>query len=178
MRLFLQMFELEQLRGSPGKSIALQTKTGRDIANERGLELSEQHRQRFAYMLEKYAKWQERCPPDGGYNCAGHVWASRRTCIYEEHDWQLILNEDGYHETASPIPGDLVIYVDATNGILHIGRIMEMRPGVGDASSQIPWVVSKWGDTTGEVYHWCYDHHFVDAGFNVTCQFWTDRQKS
>jgi hypothetical protein len=171
------MFELLRLHGSSGGSIALQTRKGRDIPNELGLELTPQHHSRYDLLLKRAGRnWQLRRSPSGGYNCAGHVWASRRTCVYEV-DWKNILDDDGYRRTDHPVADDLVLYVERNYGILHIGRIVEMRQGLTAESSRIAWVVSKWNNWSGEVCHFVLDHPWGDEGFDVTLQFWTDRSE-
>ncbi len=173
------MFELQQLQGMPSPGIALQTRTGRDIGNVLGLELNETHLQRDELFLKTYGgRWKSRRPPSGGYNCAGHVWASRRTCIYEESDWKDILIDDGYRRTTTPVPDDVVLYVDPDEGILHIARVLSFEYITKD-SRPIPWVVSKWGDAGRETCHLVDDHPFnaSEFGFEVTTQYWTDRPK-
>ncbi len=176
MGLFNNMFEAQRLLGNSDKGIALQTRTGRDIRNSLGLELTEHHYRRYELLLKKHGhNWQRRKPPAGGYNCAGHVWASRRTCIYEESDWRMILSDDGFRKTLEPFPDDLVIYIEKESGILHIGRVVELKGGVTEESRRIPWVVSKWDDRSGEVFHFDKDHPFRSFGFDVTIEYWTDR---
>lgn len=172
------MFELQRLRGPRDRGIALQTRTGRDIPNSLGVELAERHYRLYEKLLSRHGRnWQQRRPPCGGYNCAGHVWASRRACIYEESDWWMILSEDGFRKTREPVPDDLVLYVEKEQGILHIGRVVALRSGVAQGSRRIPWVVSKWSDASGEVCHFEHDHPFHDLnlGFDVTIEYWTDR---
>jgi hypothetical protein len=169
------MFELQRLQGHE-EGIALQTRTGRDIRNSLGLQLTEQHIRRYDGLLSKYGRnWEQRRSPSGSYNCAGHVWASRRTCIYEESDWRMILLEDGYRLTRNPVADDLVVYVERDQGILHVARVLEVRTGLTDESPRIPWAVSKWSDVSGEACHSVYDHPYRDFGFFVTIEFWTDR---
>lgn len=170
------MFELERFRGSGDQGIALQTRTGRDIRNSLGVALSEIHLRRYEALMTKHGRnWQQRRVPSGDYNCAGHVWASRRTCIYEEADWRMILAEDGYRATQEPVSDDLIVYVESEQGILHIGRVVELRQGVSQESRRIPWVVSKWSDVSGEVCHFEHDHPYEEFGFVVSIEYWTDR---
>ncbi|MGM0489891.1 MAG: hypothetical protein ACQESR_24440 [Planctomycetota bacterium] len=171
------MFELERLQGTGDHGIALQTRTGRDITNSVGVELSELHLRRYEALLKRCGQnWRKRRIPSGEYNCAGHVWASRRTCIYEEEDWRMIFREDGFRITEEPVPDDLVVYIGRENeGILHIGRVVELREGMTQESPRIAWVVSKWSDVTGEVFHFEHDHPFKAFGFIVSIEYWTDR---
>lgn len=168
------MFEFERLLGPDEGGIALQTRLGSDIANSKVSEISQQRQQSYTALVEKYGQnWQQRKPPTPEYNCAGHVWASRRTCIYDEDAWQLILREDGYRRTHHPLPDDLVVYRERRHGILHIARVVELRPGIG--AKLIAWVVSKLGDWTGEVMHFEHDVPYQSQGFDVKLEYWTDR---
>ncbi|MEQ8790360.1 MAG: hypothetical protein RIC55_28960 [Pirellulaceae bacterium] len=173
------MFEFQHLSGIPPEGIALQTRRGRDIRNSLGLVLTERHFRLFELLRQKHgANWELRKPPSGEYNCAGHVWASRRVCIYEEADWRWILADDGYRQAFSPVADDLVVYVEREQGILHIGRVLELRAGLVQGAARIPWVVSKWSDVAGEACHYVHDHPFRDFGFMVSIEYWTDRPAS
>jgi len=128
-------------------------------------------------LLDKFGRnWKQRKPATGGYNCAGHVWASRRTAILEPEAWRLILMDDGYRrlpDSEEPSPGDLVLYVDRRdNGFLHVGEILELRESIG---RRAPWVLSKWNSTSGEVMHYVHDVPFR-MQFDVRCEYWSDRQ--
>lgn len=171
-----RMFELQKLQGDGERAISVQTRKGSDVRNSLGLDLTESHRRRYDLLLSRYGQnWQIRRPPSGCYNCAGHVWASRRTCIYEAEDWQLILADDGYRRTNEPVADDLILYVEKDQGILHIGRVLEVRAGITAGSRRIPWVLSKWNDWSGEVCHFEQDHPLRMPGFTVTIEYWTDR---
>jgi hypothetical protein len=170
------MFELQKLQGPSERGIALQTRAGRDIANSQGADLAEIHRARYAAFLRRYGNnWKQRRSPTGCYNCAGHIWASRRTCIYEETELQAILGDDGYRRTQHPTPDDVALYRDPNVGILHVARIVELRHGITRDSRRIPWLVSKWDNWTGEVLHFEHDHPYRSQGFSVTIEYWTDR---
>ena len=170
------MFELQRLQGTPTPGIVLQTRLGTNIQNSLGLTISETHVRRFELLVRKYGdRWKQRRPPSGAYNCAGHIWASRRTCIYEPADWQRILADDGYRLTMSPMADDIVIYSDQDQEILHIARVLELRPGIAEESPVIPWIVSKWNDWSGESFHFVYDHPLGQQGFDVSIAYWTDR---
>lgn len=173
------MFELIQLLGSGERGIALQTRLGRDIPNTVGAAITAQHQRRFQLLLERRGKgWKVRKDPAAGYDCPGHVWASRRTSIYDlEPAWSMILADDGYRQTRHPQPDDLVFYLAAEGALLHIGRIVEVQQGVSPQSPGIPWVVSKWADWTGEVLHNVFQHPYRPPDFDVAIQYWTDRPK-
>ncbi len=125
-----------------------------------------------------------------GYNCAGHVWASRRTVILAgEADAviHMILADDGYRLLPleeGAIQGDLVLYWNVTTGgrrtWLHVGVMSELRenqraaddvPGIVDG--RIPWVLSKWNHCTGEWLHRYNDVPYKTDGLLI--EFWTDR---
>jgi hypothetical protein len=89
--------------------------------------------------------------------------------------WSLIRGDDDYRQTTRPVVDDLVFYVARESGFLHVGRIVELRPGVTSESPPIPWAVSKWSDWTGEIFHSVFDHPYQHPDDDVTIQFWTDR---
>lgn len=174
------MFEREKLLGSTERSIVVQTHLGHSIRNVIGPPVGEYDRRQFELLVARYGRyWERRKPPVGVYNCAGHVWASRRTAIYDETEWRVVLRDDGYRRvqlTELPLPEDLAVYIDSTNGeVLHVGRIVVMRPGLAEGSPPIPWVVSKWKDTSGEVVHNVHDVPYAGQGFSVSIEYWTDR---
>lgn len=140
-------------------------------------------RQRYRALLDKYGqRWTKRKPATGIYNCAGHVWASRRTSILDPQDWQVILRDDDYrllNESEAPVPGDLVLYLDQANReALHVGRILGLSPGVASGAQEIPWVLSKWNSTSGEVMHSVHDVPYHSQGIPVAVEYWTDRPLS
>jgi hypothetical protein len=73
------------------------------------------------------------------------------------------------------VPDDLAVYIEKDQGILHLGRVVELRSGLIDESRRIPWIVSKWSDVSGEVCHFEHDHPLREFGFIVTIEYWTDR---
>ncbi len=173
------MFEEARMLGSTERSIVLQTHRGRDVKNLIELEPGPAERRKYERLLQQYGTfWVPRKPSTGLYNCAGHVWASRRTGIFENGEWTKILEDDGYRQLPTgkgPQPGDLVIHRDAQLGFLHVAMILELRPGVTDASPRIPWVLSKWDSTSGEVLHHFQDVPFGKQGFVLVVECWTDR---
>jgi hypothetical protein len=103
------------------------------------------------------------------------VWASRRTAICELEAWRFILMDDEYRrlsDSEEPSPGDLVLYVDRQdNGFLHVGQILELREWTG---RRVPWVLSKWNSTSGEVMHYVHDVP-IRVQFDVRWEYWSDR---
>ena len=91
------MFEELKLLGPTESSIVVQTRKGTPIENLVELEPGEPEGRRYQLLLQRFGQsWKERKPACGVYNCAGHVWASRRTSVLKSEAWQTILEEDGY----------------------------------------------------------------------------------
>ena len=95
--------------------------------------------------------------PVNGYNCYGHVFASRRTALYNltADDVEGILREDGYEEVRADADircDDVVVYCDAC-GPTHVGVITRL-----DQARQMPIVLSKFDDCSGEYEHPVDDH--------------------
>ena len=168
------MFELQRLALGGGRELALETRKARRVENEVQCEPSLKHVRDFDRLVQKH-QWDVRRPPCGVYNCGGHVWASRRTGIMEDAEWDKIKDDDGYRELSNgttPKTGDLVVYRDRQRRTyIHVAEVVELRPLSG-SSSTVPWVLSKLGACGGEVLHSCYNfpRELVDE---IT--FWTDR---
>lgn len=170
------MFELQRLSNGERRGIALATKLGTQIENEIAPSPTEQHRLRFAALMQKHPTWRLRKAPVGGYNCFGHVWASRRTAIYDLAVVRLILAEDGYRITQHPEVDDLVLMVEGSD-VFHVGRVAQLK-SIAPGSTPVPWMVSKLDDWGGEVIHSAYDHPYDESqGFRIEIQFWTDRSQ-
>ena len=174
------MFEEVRLFGPTERSIVVQTRKGTDVHNVIEPAPGFQQLQFYRALLDRYgSNWEQRKPATGVYNCAGHVWASRRTALLEPVEWRLILDEDDYRRVEKDerkAPGDLVLYVDeASDEILHVARILQLRPGVAPDAEQIPWVLSKWDSKSGEVMHSAYDVPYQNQGIPCRMEYWTDR---
>jgi hypothetical protein len=174
------MFEEIRLLGPTERSIIVQTREGTSIENLVELAPAETEQRRYSLLLERFgAHWRERTPATGFYNCAGHVWASRRTAILKPECWQIILKEDGYRSlpaAETPVTGDLVLYADAKGGeYIHVGMVMDTREGILPGSPTIPWVLSKWNSTSGEVMHYVGDVPYGKQGIPTKTEYWTDR---
>jgi hypothetical protein len=174
------MFEEFKLLGTTERSIVVQTRKGTPIDNLVEIEPGELELRRYQLFLRKFGQnWKERKPAVGVYNCAGHVWASRRTSILADDVWQIILREDGYRSlsgTELPVAGDLVLYVDGDNGkYLHVGMILELVDGVTRESRKIPKVLSKLNSAFGEVVHNERDVPYDKQGISAKIEYWTDR---
>ncbi len=174
------MFEELKLLGATERSIVVQTRKGTPIDNLVEIEPGEPERRRYRLLLEKFGRnWEERKPATGVYNCAGQVWASRRTSILSEGAWHTILTEDGYRhlrDVETPAAGDLVLYAsEDVGGYLHVGMILKVQDGISRESPRIPWILSKWNSTSGEVMHHAHDvpYDMQKMPFRIEC--WTDR---
>jgi hypothetical protein len=161
----------------------------RHIPNEILPEPQESERRKLDLLHTLYgARWEARKPHTSGYNCAGHVWASRRTSILEESAIQMILGDDGCRTLRpgeSVVQGDLVLYWNRTTGgqesWLHVGVVSELRREIMtdadmpviQSGGRVPWILSKWS-----VFHGEWLHRYNDAPYKwdgVRIEFWTDR---
>ncbi len=173
------MFDDLYIRSSAEPSIVVNTHKGTELANV--IEATPSHMDRMKYQrwFERHGQqWQSRKPVTGIYNCAGHVWANRRTSLTEHRQWRTILDEDSYIRTDSPVADDIVLYVDEDNDdIIHVARVAELREGITPESEKIPWVVSKWGPISGEAMHFAHDVPYQQEGYRYSVQYWTDRPR-
>jgi hypothetical protein len=175
------LFEGATLLGSAAKRLPLATRAGNDIPNEIVPDPDSVERWKLDHFVKLYgARWEPRKPHGGIYNCAGHVWASRRTAILEEDAVGLILADDGYRPLGSGetvFQGDLVLYWgkvgEGRETFLHVAMVCEIREGPG--SVRFPWVLSKWGATSGEWLHRYDDVPYERQGFSPRIEFRTDR---
>jgi hypothetical protein len=174
------MFEEQTLLGPTTRSIVLQTHLANDIKNEIALEPDERKLKLCALERSKHPGWTDRKEPCGVYNCVGHVWACRRTAVFEDLDPQVlrILDDDGYGPLDGPqeplAHGDIVTYWDSAKshkGFWHVGIVFELR-AIAGSQRQIPWILSKWDSASGEVLH-----HWRDCPFanEIEAEFWTER---
>lgn len=144
-------------------AIALATHLGTDITNETCSPAVKADQRSGRARAE--ARFSERFvrvrPPIAGYNCFGHVFAARRTILYDA-DVELILVEDGFAEIAKRdmAPDDVVVYAD-DRGPIHVAKVLRREPRVvqaGGSSGHIEWkVLSKFDDVSGEYEHWIDD---------------------
>ena len=179
------MFESILLAGPQSRSIVLQTHLGTDIQNEIALHPVPEHAQaKFDRLHNQHPNWQLRKPATGIYNCFGHVWASRRTAVYDNFDEYVlkVRNDDGYRVIdwrgeESPCPGDVACYweqIDPYQNCFHVGRVVQLV-----AQAKLPpavFVLSKWDDTAGEVVHQATD--YPKSFGNSRLEYWTDRPAS
>ena len=176
------MFRGVLFLGSTEKSIVVETRKGRRISNEMAPEPGFREREIYRKALKTHVGpvWRERKPATGGYNCAGHVWASRRTALYDSAEWQLILEDDGYAilpGSESAVLGDLALYVRQDNNeIWHVAQFIDLLPLLIEGSNE-PWLLSKLNDRSGEVMHFaCYlGSYYKTLGYETKIEYWTDR---
>ena len=168
------MFEGIGALSSRPISIRLDTRAGNSIENEQSLPTDENTKSKFGAILQKHSSWQVRKACCGIYNCFGHVWASRRTSIYESDEVWKILADDQYRKIPSSdvLQGDVALYLhEGTKEIWHAATVIEIK-SIHGTTGKVPWVLSKWGDAMAEVFHPLEDVH---ASFPYTVQIWTDR---
>ena len=149
-------FDGAMLLGSAKVELRLDTRQGHPIPNEVIPPPDQEELRKADLFVRMHGKdWVPRKPHLGVYNCAGHVWASRRTAILEEDAVRLILADDNcrvLRENEGVLPGDLVLYWGQVGTddetFLHVGMVCDVRVAVG--SVRMTWVLSKWGSTIGE----------------------------
>lgn len=164
--------------GVPTWSIALATHLGTEIANET-TEPTLVANQLTIRKERQFDKFTRRRGPIAGYNCFGLAFANRRTSLYflEGIDVEGVLAEDGFGEVKEPdLPcvGDIVIYSDE-RGPRHVGTIIRIERIAGIVLStaeaalpsrgEVPIVLSKFGDQTGEYEHPMWETGWDAAGF-------------
>lgn len=170
------MFSEIPILGTKPRPIPLATRLGTPIDNEPGVALNDDAREKNARILQHFT--QNWIPRTGmhisGYNCAGHVWASRRAAVYEFGQLPTILNDDGYcklQDLEKPLPGDLALYRHPDDKIIHVGEVLRTE---GDRPFTAI-ILSKWDDTSGEYMHSAWDvpfrRHFPDCKL----EYWTER---
>lgn len=173
------MFDVQKLIGQNRQSLRLDTRTGQHIKNEIAPPPTQQLLDREEKLFNKFgAKWTKRIGPYGIYNCAGLVWASRRTAIYDDPEWDKIYQDDEYRELNSselPMPGDLAIYSQSEVGYIHVGQVLSLEPGLSPKGRPIPKILSKWSDVSGEYIHFPRDVPFRVHFSDFQLKYWTDR---
>jgi hypothetical protein len=176
------------LLSQPARQLALQAANGHVIANTVLPATTVADARKFELLVDAARRrghpWEVRKPATGGYNCAGHVFATRRTAIFEgkegepfEAHVRLILTWDGYRLTEQPLPGDVVLYwMDRQRTeLLHVAVVCEVRRLHGGIGAGAPHVLSKWDGGSGECLH--HVRHVPSATFgeDFDVQYWTDR---
>jgi hypothetical protein len=173
------------LGGTPETEFPLHTRRQSRIPNSQALPGGDPSS--WARLLSRYDELglEVRKAACGTYNCAGHVWASRRTAIHESSAYELILRDDEYRRVQpgeAPQIGDLALYrLQGEARILHVGIVAEFRRvpaqlGVAAARS-VPWVLSKWADWGGEVFHHV-ERVPLPSALPFEIEYWTDRERT
>jgi hypothetical protein len=178
----IAMFEDLKFRATPRREIVVETARGTRLRNFVSPPADFHAQQRQTSLVARMGiGWTERKGPTGGYNCAGMVWASRRTCLTEPDDWRIVLEEDGYRrllQSEAPQVGDVAVYVSTVAlEIMHVARVVELRrltTGSSAAGAAVPWLLSKWDNQLGESFHHP-QHVHLNGGEPFELQFWTDR---
>lgn len=172
------MFDNISLIGTKPPAIVLQTRRGADINNSQSLPPDEPSIRKDHHLASQHPYWELRRQAYGLCNCAGVVWGNRRTAIYEQTEWELILKDDGYrrfsHTQRDPLsPGDLVLYrMQNSDKFLHVGMIIKLVEGLSEPS---PFLISKWNDCSREVVHQLHDVPQQYRSFGYQVEYWTDR---
>lgn len=179
------MFEEIRIGGTPVSGIALQTRRRSDIPNSIAPDPSDYDLRVLGRIRERHRDWIERKAPCGVYNCAGHVWASRRTEIFESDWYDRILAEDGYRQLPDSGPsvrvGDLAVYrLRQPKKILHVGTVVEIKTFIAAGTPHnlpvVPIVLSKWNASAGEYLHRMHDVPLEQFEGDYNIEVWTDRQ--
>lgn len=169
------MLEFARLIGTPTRRIVVQTRLGTSIDNVQAPTPDAHSVAVYIRMRHGRMTWEQRKPALGIYNCFGHVWANRRTAIYEPSEIQTILREDGYRQLPDdelPVAGDIALYQDANRGTyLHVGEVVNVPR---EEEIQNLRILSKWNDSCGEDYHHPRDVPPQYEPYNL--QYWTDRE--
>ena len=131
-----------------------------------------------------YNEWIRRRNPTGIYNCAGMVWASRRTCIFDDEGndvYDSIIKDDGLGkiEISQVVPGDIVVYRETeTESIVHVARVCGCS---GVENLRTIQVISKWDHTSGEYIHEhkniFYRPYLSNGMYNVRIEYYSDRKQ-
>jgi hypothetical protein len=176
------MFEEQKFFGTKPTMIALETRKGIPISNEQSLDVPGAQR-KFEKLLLKHDAWSRRVDARPIYNCAGLVWAARRTSIYEDAEFRKIYRDDGYRELLAneePVISDIAVYhLYDSEKIIHVGVVWSFEPsvtfenGIG-TRSVIPMILSKFNDHLGEAIHPLKDIEWPDNKQGKVV-FWTDR---
>lgn len=172
------MFSDIPLLGTKPHGIPLATRKGTPIENQTGVAASEDAEDKNTLVQRIHGKeWTPRTGPVvSGYNCAGHVWATRRTSVYIDNKLlDTILEDDGYEqlaEGAKPLPGDLALYRLKDLKLIHVGQVHRI---VAEGKLFVVMVLSKWDDTSGEYIHKAWDVPFRKAFPDCELRYWTER---
>lgn len=171
------MFEDYEGTFTASQDISLATHEDNPVDNEIALPPDDGSRRQALALEEQFEDvWTRRKPPCGAYNCAGHVWASRRTAIYRWSEIEKILTDDGYTKISVQEckPGDLAFYHTGETWI-HVGRIVGRLDSTDKGIRSSTMVLSKWDDKSGEYIHQENDVPFREDFPQYDIAYYTDR---
>lgn len=155
------------------RGIALATKSGKPIPNEQRLERAPAARIAAVELIKQLFPSAKFRSISALYNCVGHVFGGRRTCIDPSHLPQ-ILYEDDYRKLSGDIElheGDIVVYRDERNEPTHVGVVFSKEPDVASATWRVT-VLSKWGADAE------YLHGLLDVPtLYGSPEFWSERKQ-
>ena len=174
------MFEIARFAGTTGRRIVVQTHRGTELENYIAPEVTVQSANLYAAKRKRHPGWVQRKPATGVYNCAGMVWASRRTTLPEPSDWRIVLKDDKYRPVQGgelPRVGDVVIYIrKGHTEILHMAVVFSVHRLIEqDPDSRVAIrVLSKWDNQSGEDSH-ALEDLVLNGGEEYVWEIWTDR---
>jgi len=155
-----------------GGELKISTKKGRQIPNQRKLPrppvamCAARDLHLTGYPLRRCRSL------SSDYNCAGMVFANRRTTI-DSLDTGMILEDDEYrniHSRDQVEVGDVVVYKDDRGEVSHVGLVSNIGVDIRTAQIEIN-VLSQFG-ADGEYIHPISD---VEHVFGSRIEFWSDR---
>ena len=155
-----------------------------DLATRKGSFIRNQRRPEIVLegLLDLAKNWESQFPNitrrslSATYNCAGHVFATRRTWIEpEDFSYERVLQEDGYRRLPSeicPVIGDVVVYREKEGGEPHHVGVVARVVLIEKAGQNGIWILSKWGDQPE------YLHRLEDVPdiYGRHYEFWTERR--
>lgn len=156
-----------------GGQLALQTKKGQQIPNQRCPQRHPDSMRAARDMVEGNHTTAKSRSLVSSYNCLGMVFATRRTWIEPDH-LQMILDDDDYQLVSSESdvqPGDVVVYRNASGEVTHVGIVARKETEPRDATYKIT-VLSQWGKD-GEYFH---DINDINVLLGTPSEYWTDRR--
>ena len=158
--------------GGPGdkRSIALETSKRTRIPNEQFPERTPESMQAARHLITNGHPGRIPRSLSATYNCAGMVFANRRTSIDPEYV-PAILADDGYApvELADVSRGDVVVYADDHGDIAHVGIVIANELIFG--TRQV-LVLSQFG-RDGEYFH---RHNDVPDCYGKNIRFYSERR--
>lgn len=160
------------LQDPSSDGIDLATSKNSSIPNVVAPPICDEARRKYKTLRKRFPNWRNRRSACGRYNCYGHVFASRRTTIYDDKFIYRILEEDGFTEiglTEMAKAGDIVLYRLRNGIILHAGQVV-------DATPDKVVILSKWDDSMGEDFHLATDVPKIYLQ-ESPAQYWTDRHR-